>query len=269
MLATLLEWIASKLPAPRVIYDRAGVSAYLSRWYLLGAPFMPDGSHPFDEHGDPRPGIQDPDRPFAVYLHKFHRGDEDLELHNHPWRWSVALVLSGGYREERRRGAPEKGGWVFVREVRPPAINLIHHDTFHRVTLLEKTAWSIFVAGPREKGWGFWNRSSGVFTPWREFLTMKRDPTAFAQDDARRTRDTNFYANSAAFVDASADAIVAELRSEQTRAHCAPGERLLEIEAYAIHDSADDEPCDACDKNAKLAERGDARAHNMLLEAPS
>ena len=181
MIRTLLEWIASKLPAPRIIFDRAGRSKYLSRWYLFAGPTMPDGSHPFTEDGSPKVGIQDPDRTFAVFLHKFHRGDDDAELHDHPWTWAFALILSGGYIEERRRGAMEGGGPVFIREVRPFSLNLIHFDTFHRVELLEKDAWSLFVAGPREGGWSFWNRATGKLTPWREFIDRKRDPGAFAQ----------------------------------------------------------------------------------------
>lgn len=189
MIQRLLRLLASKLPPPRIIFDRAGVSPYLSRWYLFGSPTMPDGSHPFDPDGSPRDGIQEPERPFAVFLHKFHRGDDDLELHNHPWTWAIAIVLSGGYREEYRRGSPEGGGSVFFRDCRPLSVNVIHHDTFHRVTLLdtkESESWSLFIAGPREKDWGFWNRSTGVFTQWRAFITRKRDPTAFLQAEARQ-----------------------------------------------------------------------------------
>ena len=119
-----------------------------------------------------------------MFLHKFHRGDDDAELHNHPWTWAFALILSGGYIEERRRGAMEGGGPVFIREVRPFSLNLIHFDTFHRVELLEKDAWSLFVAGPREGGWSFWNRATGKLTPWREFIDRKRDPGAFAQAES-------------------------------------------------------------------------------------
>lgn len=178
MIRTLLSLLAAKLPPPRIIFDRAGKSPYLSRWYLLGRPTMPDGSHPFTEDGSPKEGILDPDRLFAVFLHKFHRGDDDAELHNHPWKWALSLVLSGGYREERRRGAPERGGAVSIRTVFPWTLNLIHHDTFHRVDLLGEDAWSLFLAGPREKTWGFWNRSTGRYMPWRDFITWRRSTLA-------------------------------------------------------------------------------------------
>jgi hypothetical protein len=269
VIGRMLEWIASKMPSPRIIYDRAGVSPYLSRWYLLGRPTMPDGSHPFTEDGSPRPGIQEPDRPFAVFLHKFHRGDDDAELHNHPWTWSVALILSGGYREEYRRGAPEDGGCVFRRTMRPLSLNVIHHDTFHRVELLDKDAWSLFVAGPREKSWGFWNRATGVFTHWRTFIDRKRDPTAFAQDDARQGRDNTFYANPTveAFMAGfsarkGGDAIQSLVAQEHE--HCAPGEPLVEVDVFVGSGRCLREDCPDCDRLTASAERGNETAHTVL-----
>lgn len=151
MLRRLLHWFASKYPASRVIYDRGGVSPYLSRWYLH----------------DHRRG-----KGIAVFLHKFHRGDDDMECHNHPWRWSIAIILSGGYVEERR-----EGDRVVSRIVRPGTINAIRATDFHRVDLLSDESWSLFIAGPKTgKSWGFWNRFTNEFTPWREFITRKRGP---------------------------------------------------------------------------------------------
>lgn len=102
MMRALLERLAAKLPPPRVIYDRLGQSPYLSRYYLLGRPRMRDGSEPTDENGTLRPGVVWETENFGIYLHKFHRGDDDLATHSHPWRWAVSLILAGGYREERR-----------------------------------------------------------------------------------------------------------------------------------------------------------------------
>jgi hypothetical protein len=72
----LLEWLTSKLSPPRVIWDRMGTSKYLSRWYLTGRPTMPDGSEPFLPDGAPKIGVIVPSG-IGVYLHKFHRGDDD------------------------------------------------------------------------------------------------------------------------------------------------------------------------------------------------
>lgn len=110
-------------------------------------------------------------RGIGVYLHKFHRSDQDRELHNHPWKWAFSIILTGGYREERRIGE-SLGANVWARVFRPGAINVIRGDTFHRVDLLDEAAgcWTFFVAGPKTSSWGFWNRHTGAFTPHREFV---------------------------------------------------------------------------------------------------
>jgi len=142
----LLAAIARHLPAPRVIAGADG-SPYLSRWTLI----------------DLGPGWP------RVHLHRFHRSDEDQELHNHPWRWAAGVILAGGYREERRVA----GDVVAVRVVRPGSLNLIHGDTFHRVELLDGECWTLFLTGSRNQEWGFWDRASGAFTPWRDFIRSK------------------------------------------------------------------------------------------------
>src|SRR5437868_2995851 len=40
---------------------------------------------------------------FGVFLHHFVGSDSPTEFHDHPWSWSLSLVLRGGYSEERRR----------------------------------------------------------------------------------------------------------------------------------------------------------------------
>ncbi len=160
--------MASKLGNPRVIRDGDGVSPYLTRHYLIGSPKMPDGSCPFDCYGDMRPGAEWSGS-FGLYLHRFHRSDSGGELHNHPWRWSCSLILAGGYIEERRRG-----GGVEKRVVLPGDFNYIGHDDFHRVDLIESDVWTLFLVGPKVSSWGFWERVTGAFVPWRQFLDEKR-----------------------------------------------------------------------------------------------
>lgn len=168
MLRRFLEWWSSRQPPPRVIYDIDGTSPYLSRHYLIGLPRMPDGSWPFDARGDAREGVIWKSV-VGLYLHRFHRGDNDRELHNHPWKWSVSLILAGGYREERRQG-----DIVVERVLRPGRLNWIGHDDFHRVDLIDGEAWTLFLAGPKVSTWGFWNRATGLFLHWRDFLASKR-----------------------------------------------------------------------------------------------
>lgn len=146
-----LKRLVAKLPHRTIETDGR---PYLTRWYLWpGAP----RSGP-DENGSKAP--------FAVFIHHFHRGDNDRNQHNHPWETSVSLVLVGGYREERGNT---------VRTIRPWSLNVINKNDFHRVDLLEpsKGCWSIFVAGTNVQSWGFKLRGSGAFVPWREHLGNK------------------------------------------------------------------------------------------------
>jgi hypothetical protein len=140
---------------------------------------MPDGSWPFDANGTPRDGIIWSKKPWGLYIHRFHRGDDERELHNHPWKWAVSFILSGGYREERRFGDE-----VFVRRILPGTVNVILADDFHRVDLLpgQEDAWSLFLVGPKFKGWGFWNRDTKEFLLWQKFISKLRDPAAFARE---------------------------------------------------------------------------------------
>lgn len=105
---------------------------------------------------------------WKLLLHHFHRDDEDRELHNHPWRVGVSLMLVGGYCEERREGDD-----TVFHDVHPGDLNVIWPDTFHRVTLLGEDGWSVILVGPKVQEWGFWDRATGVFRPWRDFIRAK------------------------------------------------------------------------------------------------
>lgn len=156
----LVRRIVPLLEEPRVIYDRDGKSPYLSRYYML----FRDRSETGDRF------------PINVFLHHFHRGDDDQALHNHPWHWSIAIILSGGYTEERRV-VVDRRKHVIRRLLLPGRINVIHADDYHRVDLLDRDlgAWSLFIAGPRTgKSWGFWDRLTDVTVPWKTFIERKR-----------------------------------------------------------------------------------------------
>jgi hypothetical protein len=130
---------------------------------------MPDGSDPIDALGNPKPGAIFPPG-LGLYLHHFHRSDRAFALHNHPWRWAYAFILAGGYREERR----EADDTVRTLTRRPGSLVRIRDLDFHRVDLIAKDSWSLFLAGPKVANWGFWDRDSKEFTPWRLFLAKTR-----------------------------------------------------------------------------------------------
>jgi hypothetical protein len=180
--ASFVESVALKICGkPRRIWNREGTGLYLSRYYVWRKPVMPDGSEVFDEFGAPRKGAIWRGR-FGLYVHRFHASDDASHLHSHPWKWSLSLVLSSGYVEERRTSIPLRNGarvvhGVAARRVRPFAFNFIRQDDYHRVDLIGgRPALTLFLVGPKtpDSSWYFWDRQTGEETPWREFVDSKR-----------------------------------------------------------------------------------------------
>lgn len=144
VLRRLCEAAAARLPV-RVIEGADG-SPFLSKYLIAGGG--PDG--------------------WRLHLHRFHRGDEDPEMHNHPW-WGASLILVGGYREERLRA----DGAVLRFDRGPGSVNLIGLDVFHRVDLVRGDCWTLFYSAPNAQPWGFVDRATRAFVPWREFIMRK------------------------------------------------------------------------------------------------
>lgn len=165
-----IEAVAKTLPPPRIIMDAEGKHPYLSRYYLLGAPRMPDGSESFDAMGNAREGAIW-DSPVGLYLHCFHQSD-GRHLHSHPFDWSSSLILVGGYREER---VEKRGGTVrrFEQIFLPGDTNTITAGVFHRVELIHGESWSLFTVGKKSDDWGFLTED-GQYVPWRKFLEQQR-----------------------------------------------------------------------------------------------
>lgn len=116
-----LYWLTGKLPARAISGDRG--EPYLERYFLFRLL-----------------GLQ-------VYIHRFVASDPDRGLHDHPWGWSLSLLLVGEYREIRDG---------MVRRLMPGFFNLIRGKDFHRILLDDgKESWTLFIHGPRVKGWGF------------------------------------------------------------------------------------------------------------------
>lgn len=94
-------------------------------------------------------------RGMVAYLHHFVRGDAEPWLHDHRWKWSIAIVLRGSYVEERWSYLCPAAGLVTSRR-RVRMFNLIRPKDFHRIVSVEPNTWTLFIHAPRSnKGWGF------------------------------------------------------------------------------------------------------------------
>ena len=124
--------------------------AYLRRWWLI-----------------PRNPV------FNIYLHQFLRDDDDRALHDHPWPW-VSFLLGGSYIEH----TIARGG-IHHRQTRHPgSLKVSGPRRAHRIELLPFTSvsgesfllpcWTIFITGPRLRGWGFHCPERG-WVPWQRF----------------------------------------------------------------------------------------------------
>ncbi len=92
---------------------------------------------------------------YRVYVHRFVASDPGRGLHDHPWRHSLSVLLSGRYRETRMLGA-RHGNALLQRWLGPGSVNFIGGDTFHRINLDPgRECWSLFVHAPTVKSWGF------------------------------------------------------------------------------------------------------------------
>jgi hypothetical protein len=173
LVRSVLAWVTGKgiFGAPRIIHSRDAKRVYLYRWYITDAPTCKDGSEPFDETGQPRPGIVWSDKPFSVLLHRFASSDDGDALHNHPWTWAFSIILAGGYEEERK---VSWGNVVARKVVRPFSVNRIGQDDFHRVDLIEEDCWTLFVTGPKISSWSFWDRVTGEVVHWRTWIDRFR-----------------------------------------------------------------------------------------------
>lgn len=93
-----------------------------------------------------------------VYLHRFHRSDDDRALHDHPWT-STSFIIAGRYREHTPAGVFERqAGDVVSRAA----------DALHRVELYPgESATTLFITGPKVRDWGF--QCPQGWVPWQVF----------------------------------------------------------------------------------------------------
>lgn len=123
--------------------------------------------------------IQFPWRVFGIkpMLNHFHRQDIDRDLHNHPWKWALSIVLCGSYDETRVHpdaedycklykasgaGQARRSDFTYRRRVR--WWNLLRDTDYHKVDKLHGDVWTFFISGPKtpDGKWGFLVKDSHV-----------------------------------------------------------------------------------------------------------
>ncbi len=159
---SLLQSIANLFPN-RTIYrskadEEAGIP-YLTRYFVF--PFWGRKS---DKTNDDNTRSF----PYAIYLHRIWRSDNDQFLHDHPWSF-ITVILGGGYTEEVphiTRGLP-----ALSRNVRNRFnAKIVRSTDLHRVRLhgKEEPAWSLMLVGPRVRDWGFQTNDGWVY--WKDYV---------------------------------------------------------------------------------------------------
>jgi len=86
----------------------------------------------------------------TAYIHRFVASDPDRNLHDHPWGWGFSIILQGQYQERYLKEHQE-----VTRIIK--WFNWIPGYRYHRVEVTDKSkpVWTLFIHGPRVKGWGF------------------------------------------------------------------------------------------------------------------
>jgi len=143
-----LEYIENEqlynIASRRIIYDRANKEPYLIRYYLL---------------------LTDREKfPFNVFIHKFMKGDDDEDPHDHPWGF-FHIILSGGYWEQvpvDEKDEPKfyKG---FCKVWRKPGYwNIVNAKYTHRIELDDASPkpWTLFIPLKHNNYWGFWIKNN-------------------------------------------------------------------------------------------------------------
>jgi hypothetical protein len=109
----------------------------------------------------------------TTFLHHFRDSDQEEELHNHPWEIALSLVLAGGYREERCVYQDTDSVVTAERDLFPFSFNTIRKDDYHRVTLFQHDAWTLFITGKKAQSWGFLSKKTGDLVPWKQYRAWK------------------------------------------------------------------------------------------------
>lgn len=95
---------------------------------------------------------------FRVFLHKFHRSDDDRAMHDHPWPFVTVLLHGLGYYEHTPEGVdyyPPFSVSVRLNPARPHRVELERTVKPDGQAGPEAPQWTLFIAGRNVRKWGF------------------------------------------------------------------------------------------------------------------
>lgn len=96
---------------------------------------------------------------FGLFLHKFHRSDNDRHFHDHPWTF-ITFLLSRGYYENTPTGRHWRRRFSILYR---PA------EWKHWVEIKEPV-WTLVVRLQRRRQWGFWTEKG-----WIDWITYDKE----------------------------------------------------------------------------------------------
>lgn len=88
----------------------------------------------------------------AARIHHILRSDQGRDPHDHPWPF-VTIILRGSYYEHR---FDRDGRWAGTKWHGAGSVLFRCAKDFHMLELPQgKTAWTLFITGPKQQTWGF------------------------------------------------------------------------------------------------------------------
>jgi hypothetical protein len=107
---------------------------------------------------------------YKVFLHLIKKPDDDRAPHDHPWSF-LTTILWGGYVEAiyNRIDPTPRRHWATMGSVLFRRAEHIHQIE----TLKSKQTWTLVIAGPQRRVWGFWDKAQ--FTPYSSYLKLNGD----------------------------------------------------------------------------------------------
>lgn len=154
---------------PRLLYYamRAGLAPAWRLSHANGAPYLDRtvlwGADCLENHS--------PAAPSHAFVHQIHAADGDRHMHDHPWVWAVAVVLSGGYTENRHYGTWSANGCEPVPtrcEYREGDVNILRPGDYHSIVSVLPDTSTLFLCGREASDWGF--LVDGVHVPHAEYF---------------------------------------------------------------------------------------------------